>query len=136
MIKPRRLDSGIEATPLFDVNRYYSNVYGRFMTPDPYTGSAKPDNPGSWNRYAYGLDDPINEVDPTGLASNDCDKLLAKINRRVYGTKSDSLQPAKGLIERFMDQIYGDYAPGSGEWDLHNDIIAGVQRGLKELMKS
>ena len=49
------------------VNRYYSNAYGRFMTPDPYTGSGKPGNPGSWNRYAYVNGDPANGTDPMGL---------------------------------------------------------------------
>lgn len=48
-------------------NRYYSSVAGRFNTPDPYRGSAKPHNPGSWNRYTYAGGDPINNNDPTGL---------------------------------------------------------------------
>ena len=30
--------------------RYYSNTYGRFMTPDPYYGSANIRAPQSWNR--------------------------------------------------------------------------------------
>jgi len=51
-------------------NRYYSNAYGRFMTPDPYQGasggSGDPDNPQSWNRYAYTVGDPVNWVDPSG----------------------------------------------------------------------
>jgi len=53
------------------VNRYYSNAYGRFMTPDPYKGRSggpgDPNNPQSWNRYAYVLGDPVNWVDPAGL---------------------------------------------------------------------
>jgi RHS repeat-associated protein len=52
-------------------NRYYSNAYGRFMTPDPYQGNGggpgDANNPQSWNRYAYVLGDPTNWVDPTGL---------------------------------------------------------------------
>ena len=48
-------------------NRYYSNAYGRFMTPDPYQASGGPSDPGSWNRYAYTVGDPVNRVDPTGL---------------------------------------------------------------------
>ncbi len=47
--------------------RYYSNQFGRFMSPDPYTASAGPSDPGSWNRYAYTRDDPTNRIDPTGL---------------------------------------------------------------------
>ena len=51
-------------------NRYYSNQYGRFMTPDPYQGtsggSGDADNPQSWNRYAYTVGDPVNWNDPDG----------------------------------------------------------------------
>jgi RHS repeat-associated protein len=47
--------------------RYYSNVIGRFMTPDPYRGSAHPGDPQSWNRYTYALGDPVNHNDPSGL---------------------------------------------------------------------
>jgi len=50
--------------------RYYSNQFGRFMSPDPYKGNGggpgDPTNPQSWNRYAYVLSDPINFKDPTG----------------------------------------------------------------------
>ena len=52
-------------------NRYYSNAYGRFMTPDPYraiaTSSSDPASPQSWNRYSYVEDDPVNANDPRGL---------------------------------------------------------------------
>jgi RHS repeat-associated protein len=55
-------------------NRYYSNAYGRFMTPDPYQGTSggpgDPNNPQSWNRYAYVTGDPVNSFDPQGL--DDC----------------------------------------------------------------
>lgn len=48
-------------------NRYYSNAYGRFTTPDPSTSSEDPKTPQSWNRYPYVLGDPINGTDPNGL---------------------------------------------------------------------
>jgi len=44
---------------------------GRFITPDPYGGSANPANPQSWNRYSYVNNDPINKNDPSGLAPGD-----------------------------------------------------------------
>ena len=47
-------------------NRYYSNDYGRFMTPDPYSASGGPADPQSWNRYAYTSGDPVNRFDPAG----------------------------------------------------------------------
>ena len=48
-------------------NRYYDNVTGRFMTADPYGGSARAGEPQSWNRYAYVLGDPVGGNDPAGL---------------------------------------------------------------------
>jgi RHS repeat-associated protein len=48
-------------------NRYYSNAYGRFMTPDPSTVSQDPKAPQSWSRYPYVVGDPVNLNDPTGL---------------------------------------------------------------------
>ena len=46
--------------------RYYSNQFGRFMSPDPYQGSGEPNDPASWNRYSYVIGDPINLFDPFG----------------------------------------------------------------------
>ncbi len=51
----------------YALNRYYSSVYGRFLSSDPYRASGGPSDPGSWNRYAYVLGDPANSVDPEGL---------------------------------------------------------------------
>jgi RHS repeat-associated protein len=48
-------------------NRYYSNIGGRFMTPDPYTNSGRLSDPQSWNRYAYTRGDPVNRYDPSGM---------------------------------------------------------------------
>ncbi len=48
-------------------NRWYDSAMGRFTTPDPYGGSASLTNPGSWNRYAYAGNDPVNFNDPSGL---------------------------------------------------------------------
>src|SRR5277367_7087252 len=46
--------------------RYHDPGEGRFRTPDPFSGSMDPKNPGSWNRYAYVSGDPVNGTDPTG----------------------------------------------------------------------
>jgi RHS repeat-associated protein len=55
--------------------RYHQPGTGRFMTPDPYAGSANPNDPGSWNRYAYVGGDPTNQTDPKGL----CDVVIGGI---------------------------------------------------------
>jgi len=55
--------------------RYNSSSVGRFMSPDPFNPFAlKPkqfqtwiSNPQRWNKYAYGLNNPITLIDPNGL---------------------------------------------------------------------
>ena len=51
----------------YAMNRYYSSIIGRFMSPDPYSGSINLEDPGSFNRYTYVENDPVNSNDPTGL---------------------------------------------------------------------
>ncbi|MGH9595849.1 MAG: RHS repeat-associated core domain-containing protein, partial [Edaphobacter sp.] len=47
--------------------REYSNLAGRWMSPDPYDGSYDSGNPQSFNRYSYVLNNPLGYVDPSGL---------------------------------------------------------------------
>jgi RHS repeat-associated protein len=52
--------------------RYYGSSMGRFMSPDPMGMSlADPTNPQSFNLYSYVLNNPLTNIDPTGL---DCVK--------------------------------------------------------------
>jgi RHS repeat-associated protein len=46
--------------------RQYSSAQGRWLSPDPYGGSYDPSNPQSFNRYAYALNNPLSNVDPSG----------------------------------------------------------------------
>jgi len=47
--------------------REYSSKLGRWLSPDPYSGSYDPSSPQSFNRYAYVLNNPVAQVDPSGL---------------------------------------------------------------------
>jgi len=47
--------------------RQYSSTEGRFLSPDPYGGSYNPANPQSFNRYEYAMDNPLSNIDPSGL---------------------------------------------------------------------
>jgi RHS repeat-associated protein len=82
--------------------RYYSSTLGRFLTPDPYGGSAKPESSQSWNRYAYVNNDPINNIDPSGLGKcppNDPNCI------DVYGDAPGGLDPNS---ERVYAQLTRD----------------------------
>jgi RHS repeat-associated protein len=47
--------------------RYFRTNMGRFLTPDPLLNSGQLWDPQSWNRYTYARNNPLNNVDPTGL---------------------------------------------------------------------
>jgi RHS repeat-associated protein len=47
--------------------RQYASSQGRWLSPDPYSGSMDLSNPQSLNRYPYVLNNPLVMNDPTGL---------------------------------------------------------------------
>lgn len=59
---------------------------GRFLTPDPFGGSANRANPSTFNRYAYVAGDPINSNDPSGL-----DLVLVDSNGRPFVSGGGSI---------------------------------------------
>jgi len=59
----RDAESGLD----YAYQRYYTSGLGRFLTADPYDGSAGPYNPQSWNRYPYAGNDPADNNDSAGL---------------------------------------------------------------------
>jgi RHS repeat-associated protein len=60
-------DSGTGETGLnYAISRYHASGQGRFIGADPVAGRL--DAPQSLNRYEYAMNDPVNAVDPAGLA--------------------------------------------------------------------
>jgi RHS repeat-associated protein len=51
--------------------RQYNNSQGRWMRPDPDSGSYKMRNPQSFNRYVYAANRPLSVTDPLGLDGPD-----------------------------------------------------------------
>jgi RHS repeat-associated protein len=59
--------------------RMFGSGLGRFTSPDPLLSSGRIENPKTWNRYVYVLNNPTHFVDPTGLyeyadGTSDADK--------------------------------------------------------------
>ena len=51
--------------------REYDSFSGRWTAPDPYGGSMELADPQSFNRYTYVNNNPVNAIDPLGLALMD-----------------------------------------------------------------
>ena len=47
--------------------RQYNENQGRWLSPDPYSGSYDPGNPQSLNRYSYVMNNPLALFDPDGF---------------------------------------------------------------------
>jgi RHS repeat-associated protein len=83
-LTPQREENGLGS--LYDYNaRFYFPVLGRFISADTMVPDGK--NPQQFNRYAYGLNNPVKYIDPTGhdawwCSSNKCEEDYYRTLRR------------------------------------------------------
>jgi RHS repeat-associated protein len=128
--------------------RYYSNQFGRFMSPDPYKASGGPNDPGSWNRYSYVQGDPVNYTDRTGLNrdAEDCIDDPDACEAEDWGglggwwplnPVSEPTVPAKILVEENQldglqnEGVISSYSVHGGAWTIdisdqfYNSLVAG-----------
>lgn len=111
--------------------RQYSSTEGRFLSPDPYGGSYNLANPQSFNRYEYALDNPLSNIDPSGLCDPWMDIPTADEDGGdclvgVPGGGYDGGIGANGMtgIEA-TDQWISDWEPIYGFWQLNCNNISG-----------
>lgn len=86
--------------------RYNSSQFGRFMSPDPLLNSGHPNNPQTWNRYTYALNNPLNVIDPTGLydLTNHCAKDDKKCNKQFEQDAKD-LKNGLANLQKRVDEL-------------------------------
>ena len=109
--------------------RYYSSTAGRFTTTDPLMASARSSAPQTWNRYSYGLNNPLRYNDPSGLNADDIG--TAEDQRRQQEEQQRQQQPAPpppgGPVAPSPIKIdIGEPPPGL------NDIVVSVTPGREE----
>jgi len=61
------LERDVETKLDYAQARYYASTQGRFISPDPLQSSGTIYAPQTWNRYSYGLNNPLKYIDPSGL---------------------------------------------------------------------
>jgi RHS repeat-associated protein len=67
--------------------RYYSNALGRFTSVDPLMASMNNDNPQTFNRYTYVLNNPLRYVDPDGMEEKSAWDQLTKDEQDLIAKK-------------------------------------------------
>jgi RHS repeat-associated protein len=106
--------------------RQYDPTQGRWMGVDPLPGSE--DVSQSMDRYAYVLDDPVNGIDPYGLAADDFEVLFGTpgdpalvtggyqwIRGQLVKCQVSGIPmlcedfAAAGYLQRYINKLYGDY---------------------------
>lgn len=113
----RDAESGLDCALM----RYDSSALGRFMSPDLLGGSIG--NPQSLNRYSYVLNDPVNQIDPLGLAN--C-VLNININNNADLT-SDQVQQIEARINQVLSSttdpngntVSANFVNSGGDWTLN-----------------
>jgi RHS repeat-associated protein len=111
-------ESGID----YALNRYYAAGRGRFLTVDPAIGSAGADNPESWNRYSYVLNDTVNSHDPQGL----CAVLIAGITQTPSHNSTDAADQAREFANEIGAITAYPYAGGTVAGGVANIIAQGM----------
>jgi RHS repeat-associated protein len=86
-----QLDSDSETNTDHAQFRQYSDAQGRWLSPDPYSGSYDAFNPQSFNRYVYVGNNPLAAVDPTGLLL--CFNGACNFNKSGGGGGGNPLDP-------------------------------------------
>lgn len=71
--------------------RHYASYFGRFMTPDPFNAGADLINPQSWNMYSYALNNPLKNIDPTGLycVDDNNDELVDENGDEIFSSEQE-----------------------------------------------
>jgi RHS repeat-associated protein len=90
--------------------RYFASAQGRFSSPDPLLGSSNPLDPQSWNRYTYGLNNPLRYIDPLGLYEWDA----------TLGGSATDAELRKQLSKKDANKII----------DRRNDIRKAITKGV------
>jgi RHS repeat-associated protein len=100
--------------------RYYGSKIGRFTTVDPYLDTrAALFNPQRWNRYAYGLNNPLRYVDPDGRDTWDA-------MSGWFNAVSSNVFLGGGRMEAYNQ----DYATGQAAGDRFSLALGVIETGI------
>lgn len=104
--------------------RYYGSSMGRFMSPDPSGLLAqKPQDPQSWNLYAYARNNPLINIDPTGL---DCVYTSGSSSSVDHNSSSGECGGSEGTwVPGYVDENWVHYNGNTDQFQVGSVDGAG-----------
>jgi hypothetical protein len=104
--------------------RYYVPEIGRFISAD--TIVPEPNNPQSFNRYAYSFNDPINYTDPSG--HDPLDAAWEEAFKRIHGRDP-------GWEDRLI-RLFSIAFPEEWEWSAFYDSNGNLTADFEAIMRN
>ena len=102
--------------------RDFSGAQGRFTSPDPiHIMPQKLVDPQQWNMYAYGRNNPLRFVDPTGMYVDDCANGDKACTKRI-----DKFEKARQKDLKSKNEAVRDAAAQYGNRGENNDVTVHV----------
>jgi RHS repeat-associated protein len=106
--------------------RYFSGAQGRFTSPDQPFIDQDPADPQSWNLYAYGRNNPLAFVDPTGQYV--CGSNISKDECATFQKSLDQAQTAANALKDKYGADSKQYTTAQRAIDAYGK--AGVDNGV------
>jgi RHS repeat-associated protein len=120
--------------------RMFGYNHGRFTSPDPLLSSGRIENPQTWNRYAYVLNNPLLYIDPLGLyewaesagGSATDDELLERSKDKTLKKKERNMAKRQhGFRQKFKAGLERAKTAATS-----NKLTAGQQQQVQESVDS
>ncbi len=119
-------EEDLESDLIYAGARYYDPQIGRFITPDSFIQS--PEDPQSFNRYAYARNNPIRFVDPSGNFWWIIVAIIAavvKLAITIATTAITIIQMAGTVILQTLQAAAGALSTGAGNITISEAVLAG-----------
>ena len=100
--------------------RYFSGAQGRFTTPDKPFADQQPEDPQSWNLYAYVRNNPLRRIDVNGGYSIDVHRDLTQVLALAAGY-SNSAAAAVARADQGVDdsKVTGPFVSVNARYNWH-----------------
>jgi RHS repeat-associated protein len=120
-----QLDQDVESGTAHAQFRQYSEAQGRWLSPDPYSGSYNMSNPQSFNRYVYVGNNPLAAVDPTGEYLVDCSWDICGYSATVDGApETVSTGLGSNMLAACPNNVCS-YLNSSGQYITYQYMVEG-----------